>query len=67
MKHLICKMRGHSLVERSKTDIHIKAYECSRCSEKFTTDGYGRFVKYNSYWEKNHAFFQHYLKRKIVS
>jgi len=58
MKHLFCKIKGHSFAEIPKSGIHIKAYECSNCSEKFTTDGYGKMVKLNSYWEKNHEFFQ---------
>ncbi len=63
MKQLICKIKGHTLFETSKAGIHIKQYECSNCREKFTTDGYGKMVKFNRYWEKNHEFFQSRLQK----
>lgn len=67
MKHLRCKLKGHSLAEIVKAGIHIKEFECSSCKKKFTTDGYGRIVKYTRFWEKNHAFFVRYLEKKIAS
>ncbi len=61
-KYFACKLRGHSLKRISNGSIYTEELECSTCKRKFTTDGYGRVVKYTEYWEENHAFFRQYLK-----
>ena len=67
MKHLRCKIKGHNLSLVSKQQIPIHEYECTHCHQKFTKDGYGRIVKFTSYWEKNHEFFQNHFQKQILS
>lgn len=58
MKQLICKVTGHNLKNIQKENFLIKEYQCTKCKEKFTTDGYGHLVKLNRYWEKNNVLFE---------
>jgi hypothetical protein len=66
MKHLICKLTGHSFLpelSNSEEPNLLQSFDCKNCNEKCTTDGYGRIVKFDRYWEKNHHFFQlHFSK-----
>lgn len=66
MKNLLCKLKGHKL-ERIRTSFSLtEEYSCQCCQKKFTTDGYGRRVPMNSYWESNNAFFNERLSKKLT-
>jgi hypothetical protein len=67
MKPLRCKIKGHSLSPVSTQPFQIKEFECTRCNQKFTTDGYGRLVKFTRYWKENHDFFNNHFKKRIIS
>ncbi|QIE59610.1 hypothetical protein G5B37_08550 [Rasiella rasia] len=58
MKLLSCKFSGHSLKEISTDSLYIKEFECTRCNQKYTTDGYGRYVKLTKYWRENNRYFE---------
>jgi hypothetical protein len=66
MKQLRCKIKGHSLSPVSNQPFHIQEYECTCCKQKFTTDGYGRLVKFTPYWEENHEFFNDHFQKRIL-
>jgi hypothetical protein len=61
-----CKIRGHKLTSLKKNNLLIKEFECSNCHQKFTTDGYGRTVKLNSYWQENNLLFEKFLDERRV-
>jgi len=66
-KSFKCKVLGHKLVRLNQDDLIIKEYECARCKQQFTTDGYGRIVKFSEYWKQNHSLFsKHSLKRNTI-
>jgi len=65
MKSLLCKIKGHHFVKQSKTILY-EELKCKNCKQEFTTDGYGRVVKLNSFWRKNHLFIEkHFQKPKM--
>ncbi|GHC45676.1 hypothetical protein [Ulvibacter litoralis] len=64
MKLFTCKIKGHKLTTIKKDSILIKEFECINCKKKFTTDGYGKVVKLNSYWEQNNLLFEQLQKRQ---
>ena len=66
-KKLSCKIFGHHFSRIPKKDLLIEEYECSHCKQKFTTDGYGRMVKRNKYWEDNNYMFENKLKNRTVA
>ncbi|RMA65816.1 hypothetical protein [Ulvibacter antarcticus] len=61
MISLSCKIKGHKLSSIQKESIFIEEFECANCNQKFTTDGYGKMVKLNPYWEKNNKMFERIL------
>lgn len=66
-KSIKCKIFGHKLVQLNHDDLLIKEYECVRCKQQFTTDGYGRIVKLSDYWKDNHSLFSKYsIKRNTI-
>ena len=54
---LKCKIKGHNLTTIDTANVLIKKYECSNCKQQFTINGYGKMVKMNPEWEKNHQLF----------
>ena len=64
MKKFICKITGHKLTPLKKNNLLSKDYECSSCQQQFTTDGYGRTVKLNSYWQENNMLFEILLEKR---
>jgi len=42
----------------------IEEYECANYSQKFTTDGYGKIVKLNSYRKENNLLFERLLQKE---
>lgn len=64
-KNLKCKILGHKLEKVENGDLLIQEYTCTRCAQKFTTDGYGRIVKYSEYWKENHLLFQNHSIKKL--
>jgi len=58
MKKIVCKVKGHKLTSIKKNNLLIKEYECTNCSQKFTTDGYGQIVILNRYWQENNMLFE---------
>lgn len=65
MSHVICKLKGHKVQPVQHDHNLFQLFECKFCDEKFTTDGYGRLVKFNSYWEKNHKFFYRHFNKRL--
>lgn len=64
MKHLICKLFNHKLERNTKDYSSVNEYTCIRCKEKFTTNGYGKIVKLDSFWEQNNHLFKEYSQKK---
>lgn len=66
MRHFNCKFKRHHLITVVTEDVQIKEFECKHCKQHFTTDGYGRIVKLNSFWAKNNQLFQNYFKERAT-
>ncbi|MFT4697651.1 MAG: hypothetical protein ACI9SJ_000780 [Flavobacteriaceae bacterium] len=58
MKILLCKIKGHELIGLNNESLMLEEFECKNCSQKFTTDGYGKVVKLTPYWVKNNLVFK---------
>ena len=59
MKHLHCKMFGHSFyVSRHVTD-HVKEYTCENCSKKLTTNGSGHLIELTPKFREINDVLQH--------
>ena len=66
MKKNTCKIRGHKIEPVATNNVQIKQFECCRCKEQFTTDGYGRIVKLTKYWKQNHLLFENYFRKRAA-
>lgn len=68
MKQLVCRIKGHDF-QLTKKGQHsaIKEFQCPRCKQKFTQDGYGQMVKLTKYWEQNNRLFEAYYQKRIIS
>ncbi|GER58853.1 hypothetical protein ULMA_09610 [Patiriisocius marinus] len=66
MGKLRCKIKGHNLTTVSTANVLIKKYECSHCKQQYTVNGYGKIVKMDSVWEKNHQLFINYFERNAA-
>lgn len=64
MAKLKCKLKGHQLITVNTANVLIKKYQCKNCKQLFTINGYGKMVKMNSDWEKNHQLFANYYQNK---
>lgn len=64
--NFLCKVFGHHLVSIKKATLLIKEYECEKCHQKFTTDGYGHIVKLSKYWEENNLIFENKFQNKTA-
>jgi len=64
MRRIACKVVGHKLSSIKKCSILIEEYECANYSQKFTTDGYGKIVKLNSYRKENNLLFERLLQKE---
>jgi len=64
MKLFSCKLTGHVLKEISTDSLYIKEYECSKCKQQYTTNGYGKLVKLTKYWKENNQYFVPFLEQK---
>ncbi|RDK88218.1 hypothetical protein [Marinirhabdus gelatinilytica] len=62
MKIFSCKITGHNLNELTNNALYVKEYECAKCKQQFTTDGYGRLVKLTRYWKENNKYFATFIK-----
>lgn len=67
MKKLLCKIKGHSFKTVKKGHFQLEEYACSRCQQKYTTDGYGQIVRLTRYWEENNMLFEKYFSKSAAS
>lgn len=64
MKLFSCKLTGHTLKEISNTTIYTKEFECVKCKQQYTTDGYGKLVRLTQYWKENNKYFSSFSKNE---
>lgn len=64
MKLFSCKFTGHSLKEISSDSLYMKEFECAKCKQLYTTNGYGKFVRLTKYWKENNQYFASFLENK---
>jgi len=67
MQRILCKIKGHSFTSIKKGHVQIEEFQCVRCKQKYTTDGYGQIVKLTKYWEKNNQLFEQYFRKNVIS
>lgn len=64
MKLFSCKLTGHILKEITSDSIYMKEFECSKCKQQYTTNGYGKLVKLTKYWKENNQYFASFIENK---
>lgn len=62
MKLFPCKLTRHTLREISGNTLYAKEFECSKCKQQYTTDGYGKLVRLTQYWKENNKYFASFAK-----
>ena len=67
MSKLLCKIKGHSFEANHTGHFQLEEFTCSRCQQKYTTDGYGKIVRLTKYWEENNLLFQKYYTKNTAS
>ena len=58
MKIILCKVKGHVLIDLQSESLALEEFECKNCRKKFTTNGYGKIVKLTPYWIQNNLVFK---------